>query len=59
MRSIKRNGFDKLVKFLPKWEKQAIDYTLAYHRDEAMMVIVPVPGERWEIEFLSDGWVEV
>ncbi|NQE37182.1 hypothetical protein [Microcoleus asticus] len=44
---------------MQKLEKQAIDYSLAHHRDEAMMVIVSVPGERWEIEFLSDGSVEV
>ena len=40
-------------------EEQAIDYSLAHHRDETMIVIVSVPGERWEIEFLSDGSVEV
>ena len=28
-------------------------------RDDAIMVLVTVPGERWEIEFLGDGSVEV
>ncbi len=56
---MKNNGFDQVILFLQKLEKQAIDYSLAHHRDEAMMVIVSVPGERWEIEFLSDGSVEV
>ena len=32
---------------------------MAHYRDEAIMVIVVVPGERWEIEFLSDGSIEV
>ena len=32
---------------------------MAHHRDEAIMVTVAVPGERWEVEFLSDGSVEV
>lgn len=45
--------------FLQKLEQQKLSYTLAHSRDEAMMVIVAVPGERWEIEFLSDGSVEV
>jgi hypothetical protein len=27
--------------------------------EEAIMALVAVPGERWEIEFLSDGSVEV
>ena len=56
---MKANGFDRLILFLQNLEKQAIDYSLAHHRDEAVMVIVAVPGERWEIEFLSDGSVEL
>ncbi|WP_228056047.1 hypothetical protein [Microcoleus sp. LEGE 07076] len=32
---------------------------MAHHRDESVMVIVAVPGERWEFEFLSDGSPEV
>lgn len=56
---MKSNIFDKLVSFLKNLEQQEIVYTLAHHRDEAIMVIVAVPGERWEIEFLSDGSVEV
>ncbi|MCU0542995.1 MAG: hypothetical protein MUE44_12475 [Oscillatoriaceae cyanobacterium Prado104] len=56
---MKGNGFDRLILFLQSLEKQAIDYTLAHHRDEAVMVIVAVPGERWEVEFFSDGAVEV
>lgn len=56
---MKANRFDRLILFVQNLEKQAIDYSLAHHRDEAVMVIVAVPGERWEIEFLSDGSVEV
>jgi len=56
---MKSNIFDKLVSFLQNLEQKGIVYTLAHHRDEAIMVIVAVPGERWEIEFLSDGSVEV
>jgi hypothetical protein len=56
---MKSTIFDKLVSFLQNLEQQNIVYTLAHHRDEAIMVTVAVPGERWEIEFLSDGSVEV
>jgi len=45
--------------FLQNLEQQKLSYTLAHSRDEAIMVIVAVPGERWEVEFLSDGSVEV
>ena len=56
---MKSNIFDKLVSFLQSLEQQKIVYTLAHNRDEAIMVIVAVPGERWEVEFLSNGSVEV
>ncbi len=51
--------FEQLLTFLNKLEQQKVSYTLAHHRDEAVMVTVAVPGERWEVEFFSDGSVEV
>jgi hypothetical protein len=51
--------FRKLTAFLKQLEQENIHYTLASHREDAIMVLVTVPGERWEIEFLSDGAVEV
>jgi hypothetical protein len=51
--------FQKLTRFLKQLEQDKIHYTLASHRDEAIMVQVSVPGERWEIEFMGDGTVEV
>lgn len=54
-----RNAYDKLMVFLSDLEKRGIGYTLAHNRDEAVMVIAAAPGERWEIEFLKDGSVEV
>jgi hypothetical protein len=54
-----KNVFDKLMVFLDRLEQRGMSYTLAHNRDEAMMVSVAVPGERWEIEFLAGGSVEV
>ena len=56
---MKTEIFGKFVAFLEKLEQQDIDYTLAHNRAEAMMVLIAVPGERWEIEFMGDGSVEV
>lgn len=56
---MKSNGFDKLFLFLQKLEQQKVSYTLAHHRDDAIMVTIALPGERWEVEFLSDESVEV
>lgn len=53
------NIFNKLTSFLYNLEQDKISYTLACNRDKAIMVIVSVPGERWEIEFLDNGSVEV
>ncbi len=49
----------QLFTLLNKLEQSGIHYTLAHTRDQALMVSVAVPGERWEIEFLSDGIVEI
>jgi hypothetical protein len=51
--------YDKLLAFLNHLEQEKIHYSLAHHRDEAVIVTVTVPGERWEIEFLRDGSVDV
>lgn len=51
--------FRKLTMFLKELEQEHIHYTLASHRDGAIMVLVTVPGKRWEIEFFEDGSVEV
>jgi hypothetical protein len=53
------NVFGKLMAFLDTLEQRGINYTLARNRDDALMVNVAVPGERWEIEFLGEGAVEV
>jgi len=54
-----RDAFNKLTSFLTDLEHGGISYTLAHNRDEAITVNVAAPGERWEIEFLDDGSVEV
>lgn len=56
---MKSDGFGKLVAFLNQLEQKQINYTLAHHRDETIMVNVAVAGERWEVEFFEDGSVEV
>jgi hypothetical protein len=33
-------------------------YPLDIVRDEAIMIAVAVPGERWEVEFFDNGHVE-
>jgi hypothetical protein len=54
-----KQGFDKLTTFLDQLETAKITYTIAHHRSETVMVLVAIPGERWEIEFFSGGSIEV
>ncbi len=51
--------FTHLVAFLEKLDHQRISYTLAHNREDALTVLVAVPGERWEIDFKSDGSVDL
>lgn len=52
-------SFQKLLDFLAKLQEHNYPYRLSCWRDEAIMVELAVPGERWEVEFFADGSVEV
>ena len=49
----------KLTKFLDRLDEADMHYTLSSVREAAVMVGITVPGERWEVEFMADGDVEV
>ena len=49
---------DQLLDFLNKLEEHQICYRLNKVRD-AIMVEIAVPGQRWEVEFLRNGGIEV
>ncbi len=51
--------FGSLLSFLRRLSEARIPYTLRHSRDDAVMVEVTVPGERWEVDFLEDGDVDV
>ena len=51
--------YERLLDFLEDLYAERIHYSLACCRPEAVMVQVDVPGERWEVEFMDDGSVEV
>jgi hypothetical protein len=53
------NSLQKLLGFLDELERRKIFFRLERARSEAIMVLVDIPGERWEIEFFADGEVEV
>ena len=48
-----------LLSFLNKLEDKNIYYKLNKIRKEAIMIEIVVPGQRWEVEFLVDGTIDV
>jgi len=48
-----------LFDWMNKLTVAKIHFTMASVRDEAVMLQVRVPGERWEVEFFADGTIEV
>ena len=54
-----QDQFGRMLTFLRDLEKAKIAYRLRHSRHDAVMVAINVPGERWEVEFLEDGDVDV
>jgi hypothetical protein len=54
-----KNSLEKLLSFLIRLEEVQISYSLEHNRDEAIMVLIAVPGQRWEVEFFQDGSIEI
>ncbi len=50
---------NNLIHFTNKLELANIFYLLRKTRNDAVSIDVSVPGERWEIDFLDDGSIEV
>lgn len=49
----------KLLDFLSRLKEERITHTIERNTPDALMVLIAVPGERWEVEFFADGHVEV
>jgi hypothetical protein len=47
------------VEFCRELDRRNVIYELRIVRDEALMMSVAVPSERWEIEFFDDGQIEL
>jgi hypothetical protein len=58
VKTVPRSSLGALLGFLDQLELAKIAYRLERVRD-SIMVVVAVPGERWEVEFSDDGQVEV
>ncbi|MGG4443059.1 hypothetical protein [Brevibacillus fortis] len=50
---------NELNDLLNKLEERHIFYRLSKIRSESIMIEVAVPGQRWEIEMMEDGTIEI
>jgi hypothetical protein len=53
------NVIEKVLDFCAALDQRKAHYELLVARPEALMVLLSVPGERWEIEFFADGHIEL
>jgi hypothetical protein len=50
-----QSAFQQLLALLRRLEAAKIAFDLLHSREDAIMIRVDVPGERWEIEFVDYG----
>jgi len=50
---------NRLYEILRQLDDADIKFELAYNRDNAVSIMITVPGERWEIDVFDEGAVEV
>lgn len=58
MENRREGGLEYLLGFLNELRAASVFYSLAVVQPNAIMVEIAVPGERWEVEFFTDGRVE-
>ena len=51
--------FGHMLAVLNRLAAARIPYTIRHSRDDGIMAEVTVPGERWEIDFLDDGDIDI
>jgi len=53
------NSIETIYDLCQELDRRHVTYDLKIIRPEGIMVSVAVPGERWELEFLEDGSIEL
>ena len=53
------NPLAKMLAILNAFDEHDIPFYLEHHSEEALLATVSIDNERWEIEFYTDGEVQV
>ncbi len=56
---MKKDNFTQMLDLCRRLDDKGIAYHLEHSRYDALMIFIDVPGERWEVEFLENGDIEV
>jgi hypothetical protein len=48
-------NFESLMATMAGLDRLGVYYEIRRYREHSIMLVVSVPGERWEIEFFDDG----
>jgi hypothetical protein len=54
-----KDGLNRLLAFIAELDRRSIHYSIASHRSMALMVEIDLPGEKWEVEFMDGGGLEI
>lgn len=52
-------ALSKATEFRRELDRRHVVYEFRIVRDDALMMSVALPGQRWEIEFFDDGRIEL
>jgi hypothetical protein len=53
------NQYDRLLDLISRLQDAKIHFTITSVRNDAVMLQVAIPGERWEIELMQSGTFEI
>lgn len=53
------NTFIKLLAFLNRLDEGGLTYTMEHNREDSVLICVSRDNERWEVDFLADGEIDV
>lgn len=51
--------FERLLGFLNRLDQRHVHYGVSHTRPDSVMVDIALPGQRWEVEFMRDGTIEI
>jgi hypothetical protein len=58
VQQVTNDPFKAMLETIARLERAKIYCEVAKYRQDAISLVAVVPGQRWEIDFLSDGMID-